>query len=103
MRPSDRSYAIALSENLGAITAWRAGLSDKQRSRLTSAQSNVKRWRAATAERPACSGDVKARAARHWRCFLSAMRLLPPGEAEALWKSSLADMMVPNVDLAIPD
>ena len=29
MRASDRSYAIALSENLGAITAWRAGLSDQ--------------------------------------------------------------------------
>jgi hypothetical protein len=27
-----------------AITAWRAGLSDRERGRLTTAQSNVKRW-----------------------------------------------------------
>jgi hypothetical protein len=95
MRASDRSYAIALHENIGAITAWRAGLSDRQRGRLTTAQSNVKRWRAGTGQvRRLCSGDLKRRATMHWRRFLVCMKALPPGEAEALWQSSLAEMMV---------
>jgi len=45
-RPSDRSYAIELHENLKAITKWRATLPERQRRRLIGAQANVKRWRA---------------------------------------------------------
>jgi len=41
MRPSDRSYAITLHENLEAIEQWRATLPDKQRRRLRGAQQNV--------------------------------------------------------------
>jgi hypothetical protein len=95
MRPSDKSYAIALHEHFSEIVAWRAGLSDKQRSRLTTAQSNVKRWRATTVQRPACSAELRTKATMHWRRFLACMKALPPGEAEALWKSSLGEMMVP--------
>jgi hypothetical protein len=98
MRSGDRSYAIALHENIGAITAWRATLSDKQRSRLTTAQGNVRKWQASI-EPPRngqCSSDLAARATRHWRCFLDCMRALPPEEREALWNASLAELMVPN-------
>jgi hypothetical protein len=37
MRASDRSSAIKLHENIGAITAWRAGISDRERDRLNTA------------------------------------------------------------------
>ena len=95
IRASDRSWSIALHENIGAITAWRAGLSDRERSRLRSAQANVRRWRLSTGQRPKCSGDLKARATMHWRHFLSAMKLMPAAEREELWHQSLAEMMVP--------
>jgi hypothetical protein len=53
MRPSDRSHAIELHENLAAIVAWRATLSDRERDRLRGAEINVKRWRASTGHTPA--------------------------------------------------
>jgi hypothetical protein len=97
MRPSDRSYAVALHENIGAITAWRAGLSDREHGRLVTAQSNVKRWRATTGQqvRHPCPGDLKRRATMHWRRFVSTMKLLPVGEAASLWQQSLFEMMQP--------
>jgi hypothetical protein len=95
MRASDRSYAIALHENIGAITAWRAGLSDRERGRLVTAQSNVKKWRATTGQGCShpCHGDLKRRATMHWRRFVAVMKLLPAGEAEALWQQSLFEMV----------
>ena len=93
MRASDRSYAIALSENLGAITSWRATLSDKQRGRLRSAQANVRRWRIATGQHRQPE-DLKLRATMHWRRFLDCLRAMPPAEREPLWHQSLAEMMV---------
>jgi hypothetical protein len=96
LRASDRSYAIALHENIGAITAFRAGLSDRERGRLVTAQSNVKKWRATTGHvRRQCPGDIKRQATMHWRRFVSAMKLLPPGEAEQLWQQSLFEMVGP--------
>jgi hypothetical protein len=95
MRASDRSYAIALHENIGAITAWRAGLSDRERGRLVTAQSNVKRWRKSHQHTRQCPGDLKRRATMHWRRFVSTMKLLPPGEAEQLWQQSLFEMVQP--------
>jgi hypothetical protein len=95
MRASDRSYAIALHENLGAITAWRAGLSDREQGRLTTAQSNVKRWRKSNGNHSnysKCPSDLKRQASGHWRRFLVCMKALPPGEAEALWQTVLAEM-----------
>jgi hypothetical protein len=92
MRPSDRSHAIELAENIGAITAWRAGLSDKQRSRLTTAQSNLKKWRASTG-RVRYHQCPKAKATAHWRRFIVALREIPPHEVEPLWRH-LWDMVV---------
>jgi hypothetical protein len=48
MRPSDRSNAVELHENLKAVTAWRATLPERERRRLIGAQANVKRWRKET-------------------------------------------------------
>jgi hypothetical protein len=95
MRSSDRSYAVALHENIGSITAWRASLSDKDRSRLVSPQSNVKRWRTATGQRCSRQCDLRADAMKHWRRFLSVMRALPQGQAEQLWQQSLFEMAQP--------
>jgi hypothetical protein len=97
MRASDRSYAIALSENLGAITAWRAGLSDRERGRLTTAQSNVKRWRAETAgaaEHSPLSGaaDLQRDALMHWRRFRLCLKALPRDQAADLWRTVSAEV-----------
>jgi hypothetical protein len=87
MRPSDRSYAVALHENLAAITAWRDGLPAHRRNRLIGAQANVKRWKAATVQRNAkCPQDLKQDAAAAWRRFVSCVRLLPPDQAAPLWQ-----------------
>jgi hypothetical protein len=40
-----------------------------------------------------CPGDLKRQATAHWRRFVSVMKLLPPGEAEALWQQSLFEMV----------
>jgi hypothetical protein len=95
MRASDRSSAIKLHENIGAITAWRAGLSDRERDRLNTAQSNVKRWRKSHQHTRQYPGDLKRQATMHWRRFVQTMRLLPPTEAEALWQQSLFEMVQP--------
>jgi hypothetical protein len=93
MRASDRSYAILLHENIGSITAWRATLSDKQRGRLTTAQSNVKRWRATTAHSNGkCRDDLKRQAAAAWRRFVACMRLLPPDQAGPMLAEASADV-----------
>jgi len=96
IRASDRSWAIALHENIGAITAWRATLSDKQRGRLRSAQANVRRWRIATGQHRQRPDDLKLRATMHWRRFLDCLRAMPPAEREPLWHQSLAEMMIPH-------
>jgi hypothetical protein len=93
MRASDRSHAIQLHENIGSITAWRAGLSNKQRGRLTTAQANVKRWRATTAHSNGkCPKDLKRQAAVAWRRFISCVTLLPPDEAMPLWQEVAAEV-----------
>jgi hypothetical protein len=93
MRPSDRSYAIALHENLAAISSWRDGLSAHRRNRLIGAQANVKGWKAATAQGNAkCPRDLKRDAAAAWRRFISCMNLLPPDEAILMWQVLSAEM-----------
>jgi hypothetical protein len=96
MRASDRSYAIALHENIGAVTAWRAGLSDKQRSRLTTAQSNFKRWRSSITPRDnqplATNEDLKRNALMLWRRFRLYLKAMPPDEAMSLWSTLSAEV-----------
>jgi hypothetical protein len=102
MRSGDRSYAIALHENIGTITAWRAGLSDKQRGRLTTAQSNVKRWRSSlsspeTNSPLATNEDLKREAAAAWRRFVASMRLLRPDQAAPLWQVVAAEVATHHI------
>jgi hypothetical protein len=88
MRPSDRSHAIELHENLAAIIVWRDGLPERQRNRLIGAQANVKRWRAATAHgNGKCPQDLKREAAAAWRRFVSCVRSLPAEQAMPLWQA----------------
>jgi hypothetical protein len=52
MTKSVRSVAIELNENVRAIEAWRATLSDKKRKRLIHPLSNMRAWRKATNPQP---------------------------------------------------
>jgi hypothetical protein len=93
MRPSDRSYAIALHENFSAITVWREGLPERQRNRLIGAQANVKRWRAATGQgNGQCPQDLKRDARAAWNRFTWCLRSLPAHEAAPLWQTALAEV-----------
>ena len=71
MRPSDRSNAVELHENLKAIIKWRAMLPDRERRRLISAQANVKRWRKETRHgNGKCPTDLKREAKAAWAVHL---------------------------------
>lgn len=89
MRPSDRSYAVALHENLPAIEQWRAALPDKQRRRLRGAQQNVKRWRKSTGANAPARDDI-TRTMAAWRRFAACVRALPPDLARPLWQAAQA-------------
>src|SRR5262249_55163805 len=92
MRPSDRSHAIELYENLAAITAWRDTLPEHQRRRLIGAQANVKRWRTSLGHSNGkCPHDLKREAAAAWRRFVSCLQALPPDQAAPLWQVVLAE------------
>jgi hypothetical protein len=92
MRPSDRSHAITLHENLTAIEQWRASLPDKQRRRLRGAQQNVKRWRRETRQPSEPCRDSVAMAVAAWRCFVSRVRALPTEQAAPVWQAALAEV-----------
>jgi hypothetical protein len=90
MRPSDRSNAVELHENLKAITAWRATLPERERRRLIGAQANVKRWRKETQQtlgNGKCPTDLRRDAIAAWRRFVSCVELLPPDQAAPLWQA----------------
>ncbi len=92
MRPSDRSHAITLHENLQAIEQWRTTLPDKQRRRLRGAQQNVKRWRRETRQPAEPSRNDVAAALAAWRCFVSRVRALPAEQAAPIWQAALAEV-----------
>jgi hypothetical protein len=92
MRPSDRSYAVELHENLKAITAWRITLPERERRRLIGAQANVKRWRKESRHgNGKCPTDLKRKAKAAWKRFVWCVRSLPAHEAEPLWQSVLSE------------
>jgi hypothetical protein len=93
MPHSDRSHAIALHENLAAITAWRDGLPEHKRKHLITAQANVKRWRASLNRgHDRCPADLRRDAMRAWRRFVSCVQALPPDEAMSLWQDALTEL-----------
>jgi hypothetical protein len=102
MRPSDRSYAVALNENLGAITAWRDALPERRRKRLIGAQANVKRWRKETRHgNGKCPTDLKREAKAAWKRFVWCVRTLPAHEAAPLWQTALAELDQSRVPLLV--
>jgi hypothetical protein len=88
MRKSVRSVAIELVENIGAIEAWRATLSERQRKRLVHPLSNVRRWRASldhgNGKSPA---DLKREAMAALKRFAACIQALPENEAMPLWQA----------------
>jgi hypothetical protein len=93
MRPSDRSHAVELHENLRAITAWRITLPERERRRLIGAQANVKRWRKETHHgNGKCPQDLKREAKAAWKRFTWCLRSLPAHEAAPLWQAALAEV-----------
>jgi hypothetical protein len=85
---SDRSHAIALHENLAAITAWRDGLPEHKRKHLTTAQANIKRWRASLDRgNDKCPADLKRDAVAAWRRFCACLEALPADQAEHVWRT----------------
>lgn len=91
MRPSDRSYAIVLHENIRSIEQWRSGLPEHRRRRLIGAQANVKAWRKTTQPAEPKPADLEqARAA--WRRFVSCVRVLPSEQAAPLLQTALSEI-----------
>jgi len=86
MAASVRSVAIELYENLPAIEAWRATLSEKQRRSLIHPLSNVRRWRAATTYGGKSPADYKMEAVAAWKKFVSCVAMLPTDQAAPLWQ-----------------
>jgi hypothetical protein len=87
MPKSTRSVAIELNENIAAITAWRATLSEKAQRRLVHPLSNVARWKKTTAVDKSSRIDVVEQATATLNKFLSLMESLPPDQAAPLWQS----------------
>ena len=95
MVKSVRSVAIELHENISAIEAWRATLSEKQRRRLVHPLSNVRRWRKATAQnKTKCPEDAAKAAAAAWRRFVACVEALPRDQAAPLWRAVQAQAAV---------
>jgi hypothetical protein len=90
MRPSDRSVAIELVENLAAIESWRQTLSERKRRRLNSAQAIVRRWRLSAAGKQ-CEHDLAKAAMTAWKRFVTCVEALPQSEATALWRMVQAE------------
>jgi hypothetical protein len=83
---STRTWALQLHENFGAIVAWRATLSDRERRKLRNPQSNVRGWRRSTGYIPhKCRDDLRVRATAHWWPFVRSMSALPPEQRLVLW------------------
>jgi len=90
MPKSTRSVAIELHENIEAIEQWRTTLTEKQRRRCVHPLSNVRRWRAATAQNKSSGTDSVSKAAAAWRRFVACMESLPPDQAAPLWQEAQA-------------
>ena len=98
MSPATRSWAIALHENLAAISAWRDRLPDRERKRLINPQSVLKRWQLAQAHgNGRCPQDWKREAIAAWRRFCFCVAALPENEAQAMWQMVHQTTVAPDV------
>jgi hypothetical protein len=86
MPKSTRSVALELNENIAAVEAWRATLTDRERRRCAHPLSNVRRWRAATRQNKAKGSDDVAKAVAAWHRFVACLEALPADQAQPLWR-----------------
>ena len=87
MPKATRSVALELNENITAIEAWRATLTDKQRRRCVHPLSNVRAWRKAVAPaRADCAGDDLQTARALWRRCVALAETLPADQASPFWR-----------------
>jgi hypothetical protein len=77
-----RSWALALNENIDAISVWRQTLPERERKGLVNAQSIVRRWQKtnSTPSKTDCSDDVSKAAAAWRRCYCLVGKV-PPDQA----------------------
>jgi hypothetical protein len=85
-----------LHENIDAITAWRATLSERQRRRLVHPLYNVRRWKAATTYGGKSPADYKMEAVAAWRRFLACVQALPADQAAPLWQMVYQTKAMPD-------
>jgi hypothetical protein len=88
MRPSTRSWCLALHENRAAITAWRDGLlTGRGRRPPVNPQSCVKGWQRSLANGNGhAAQDWRREAINAWRRFCFCVASLPESEAQDLWR-----------------
>src|SRR5215471_15290754 len=89
MRPATRSWALALHENIAAITAWRDGLpSGRGRRPPVNPQSCVKGWQRSLANGNGHAGqDWKREAIAAYRRFLNCLVVLSPADQALVWQA----------------
>jgi hypothetical protein len=89
MSPATRSWALALHENLAAITAWRDGLpSGRGRRPPVNPQSCVKGWQRSqhgNGHQNKGSDTTFVSAVAAWRRFLCCVAGLSPADQAAMW------------------
>jgi hypothetical protein len=83
-----RSVAIEFHENIDAIAAWRATLTERQRQRLCGPLQNVRRWRRETADRVKRIEDAQKTASAAWSRFVRCVEALPQEQAAPLWREA---------------
>jgi hypothetical protein len=88
MRPSTRSVAIELHENIDAIEPWRNA--DKRRHRLVNPQSIVKRWRKETQPQAQKVEDAAKATSYAWQRFVALMEALPAEAAAPIRQEALS-------------
>jgi hypothetical protein len=92
MRPSVRSVAIELHENIAAIEPWRNA--DKGRRKLIHPLSVTRRWKLSVAHGEAKTPqDLKRDAVAAWRKFVACVEALPADKVAPLWQVAQAQAM----------
>jgi hypothetical protein len=101
MPKSTRSVAIELAENSDAISSWRDGLTERQRSKWRHPLTLTRHWRASqppsdppdrlvSIETTRSIATFKHDAMAAWRRFVALCEALPPNEAAGMWREAQA-------------
>jgi hypothetical protein len=84
--------SVAIHENAEAIERWRSTLSERRRRRLIHPLSNVRGWRAATAQNDKNPGDLQRKALAHFRQFCRCIEAMPPDQGKYILRLTVAEM-----------